>query len=167
MNTYFLALTLVNPSPAKSLSEYKDFIESAAEDYNFICSRSKHPKKITLHEIRDTSIILELTSSVELPTPGKSLRSFSQILIQNSEFAETFTFGKQLFTSAEVATDLSSEDSNSTPISADAIPDSVFLYSLIDYYINGHKSNSDPKKKNIDKMKLLAYECGLVKLSET
>lgn len=168
---YIIGLRLVNPEPKYQLcsQKFKEIIHMAEQEYNRICSNKKNnPKEISIREIGENSIVLKLYSQIELSTPGKSLRSFSQILIQNQDFAETFVFGKQLFTSYDVTTDLSSSD-ESLHITTDDISDSVFLSSLVSYFLNKRDSDTKTymqKRKVIEKMKIMSYDCGIVKLEK-
>ena len=166
---YAVGLTLAHPAPNQALCEesYENTIYAAAKEYNAICSTAKNnPKEITILEIGEKHIILTLSSSVELPAPGKALRSFSQILLNDSNFKNAFMFGKQLFTSYDVANECPTSFGNKH-ISAEDIDDTQFLTSLVAYFLNKRDPDTKVylrKRKAIEKMKVLAYECGIVKL---
>ena len=157
--TYFeyrVGLKLALPQPQKSLVEYKDFLYESAEKYNEVCSQRNNSKEINILEIKSNKLVILLKSSLELTTPGKALRSFSQILLKNEKFAEEYLFGKQLFTSYDIAKDIS---------------DTVFLNALINYFLNKRGGNQSTtkylqKRKCINKMKILAVESEIIKMEE-
>lgn len=165
---YLIGLKLVHPNPSKELNDFENIINLSAQEYNHICmNRSTNPKEITIREITGNTIILKLNSRTELSSPGKALRSFSQLLIKHSEFAKCFVFGKQLFTSFEVTSENSAE--SNTHITADDIDDTLFMGSMLSYFLNKRDSDSTTyvhKRKAVEKMKLLAYECGIITLNK-
>lgn len=170
--TYFeyrVGLKLALPQPQKSLVEYKDFLYESAETYNEVCSQRNNSKEINILEIKNNKLIILLKSSLELTTPGKALRSFSQILLKNEEFAEEYLCGKQLFTSYDIAKDLSENQKNAN-ITAEDISDTVFLNALINYFLNKRGDQSTTKylqkRKCINKMKILAVESEIIKMEE-
>lgn len=164
---YKIGLSLVHPSPNSFLYDkpFEDTINYAARHYNSVCSASKNnPKEIEIIEIREKSIILYLSSEVELANPGKALRSFSQNLLKNETFQNTFMFGKQLFTSYDVA-NAYSVPCEKKHISAEDIDDTLFLNSLINYFFKKRDPDTKiylRKKKAIEKMKVIAYDCGII-----
>ena len=168
---YLVGLKLVNPSPKHSLLEeaFKTKIIDAVNEYNIVCSNSrKNKKELTIVEIGEKNIILSLSSEVELSVPGKALRSFSQILLRNQDFKDAFIFFKQLFATYDVANE-KLDSSDKKHISADDIDDTLFLTSLVDYFLNKRDPDTKiylRKRKAIEKMKVLAYECDIVKFKE-
>ena len=173
--TYFeyrVGLKLALPQPPKSLVEYKDFLYESAEKYNEVCSQRNNSKEINILEIKSNKLVILLKSSLELTTPGKAIRSFSQILLKNEKFAEEYLFGKQLFTSYDIAKDLSeTQKQKNSNITAEDISDTVFLNALINYFLNKRGGNQSTtkylqKRKCINKMKILAVESEIIKMEE-
>ena len=167
--TYFeyrVGLKLALPKPKKSLVEYKDFLYESAEKYNEVCSQRNNLKEMNILEIKSSKLIILLKSSLELTTPGKALRSFSQILLKNEKFAEEY-----LFTSYDIAKDLSeTKKQKNSNITAEDISDTVFLNALINYFLNKRGDQSTTKylqkRKCINKMKILAVESEIIKMEE-
>lgn len=163
---YLIGLKLVKPNPPKSLCEYSDLIKYMEKEFNRINEKSANPKNMNIREINENTVILNLESQTELSIPGKALRSFSQLLLSNVEFAENFIFRKQLFVSFDVANSTNIVDSKAH-ISADDIEDAIFLNALINYFLKKKDQVSVSymqKRKAIDKMKILAYETGILTL---
>ena len=84
---YLIGLKLVKPNPPKSLCEYSDLIKYMEKEFNRINEKSANPKNMNIREINENTVILNLESQTELSIPGKALRSFSQLLLSDAEFA--------------------------------------------------------------------------------
>ena len=81
--TYTLCLTPANPEFSGSLRTYAANIYAATEHFNG--GRMRNPKTLRVLDIQDRFLILELKSEIDLPTPAKALRLFTQYLLKFSD----------------------------------------------------------------------------------
>ena len=82
-----------------NLNDAEQLINDAINSYNKACAHSRNCiKQISDVNISKSQINFTLLSEEELKTPGRALRTFSKILLENEYFQELAVDGK-LFTS--------------------------------------------------------------------
>ena len=162
MEQYKLVLTLAKSNDGFDLTadpKYLDILKKCAKTYN---DKSKG-KEIEIIEssLKPRSFIIILSSPKELEIPGRSIRHFSQALVEHKEF-EDMVINKKLFLTEPAAAD----NLDGGVVDPNTIDDIEFLKSLIDYLYNkapGSSTEYKKKRKALNKMKIIAKEEGLLK----
>lgn len=162
MEQYKLVLTLAKSSNDFDLTadpKYLDILKECAKTYN---DKSKE-KEIEIIEssLNPRSFIIILSSPKELEIPGRSLRLFSQALVEHKEFKD-MVINKKLFLTEPAAADAI----DGGAVNPNTIDDIEFLKSLIDYLYNkapGTSTEYKKKRKALNRMKIIAKEEGLMK----
>lgn len=99
---YQINLTMADPAFQGTLKKYVKDIGAAVAVFNLRSEDTKNPKVLSLKDVQDSLVVLELTSEKELPTPAKALRLFTQYLLENSEIGQ-YSYRNCLFRSVRVA----------------------------------------------------------------
>ena len=156
---YNLKITLIK-SGMDFTSDPKKFIsilnESAA-NYN----KKSNGKRIIVNEdsLAEKSVILTVSSPVQLEQPGKAIRLFSKYLIDTyEEFHEQVTQGKLFITSEAAMVE-------GEAIDPESIDDAEFVSAIVRALLNKTSGTSNDYKKNrrsINRMKIIATQDGLL-----
>ena len=159
MFTYTLMLRFAKASGGIDLTSnrrYLKFIKRCAAEYN----EKSNGKTIEIVDssLTSRSFTINLSSPFELDIPGRSLRLFTQALVEDEEFKK-MVFNKKLFLTEPVI------NADGTTIDPNEIDDGEFIKALIDYVLNkapGSSTEYKRKRKAFNRMKIIAKEEGIL-----
>lgn len=156
--TYKLELKLARIHTHLNLITKSTYIEQCVNEYNKTSLQMYTPKRITLIQITQDSIFLNLESTTELTAVGKSLRTFSILLLRDDDFSCAVSSNGQLLRVIQLSCE---ENPASTCISTANIDDLTFLKALLDYVYQPRDLNTTiykRKKAAFEQMKQLALD---------
>ncbi len=156
---YNLKLTLIKSGMdfTSDSKKYLSMLNESAENYN----DKSNGKQIIVNadSLGEKSVILSLSSPVQLEQPGKAIRLFSKYLIDTyEEFHEQVTQGKLFITSEAAMVE-------GEAIDPESIDDAEFVSAIVRALLNKTSGTSNDYKKNrrtINRMKIIAKQDGLI-----
>lgn len=164
-----LILSFTNPIHTGSFIEHAEWFKKCVIAYNEKSEVSNvNRKKIEISEIKENEIVIKLLSEDKIETPGRALKYLSQLIITEGDvdyddYYSRHLFHKKLF---KVTIPARVNDNDTIQyVDTSTISDSEFIKSLIDYLAKS-KDYSEDCKKTIEKMKVLAVEVGILKISK-
>ena len=155
--TYRLTLALIDPEPITA--EEERLLLAAIESYNQKSLLMNNPKKLKIIQMRENSLVVDLSSTQALSTPGRGLRTLTAILLKSEAFQRRVSPNGQLFRTVKI--EQPCQDSMEGAI--DQISDVDFLKALLDYVYSRKDSSTYRKKKlAFEEMKKLAVSSGII-----
>lgn len=156
---YNLKLTLIKSGMdfTSDSKKYLSMLNESAENYN----DKSNGKQIIVNadSLGEKSVILSVSSPVQLEQPGKAIRLFSKYLIDTyEEFHEQVTQGKLFITSEAAMVE-------GEAIDPESIDDAEFVSAIVRALLNKTSGTSNDYKKNrrtINRMKIIAKQDGLI-----
>ena len=156
--TYHLELKLARVRTTLSLLSKKNFIEQCVHDYNKTIMQMYTAKRLTLTSLSQSSIFITLESETELTSVGKSLRTFSILLLRDEDFSNAVSSNGQLLRVIQLP-HIKTDSTSFTH--ATEIDDLTFLKALLDYVYQPRDLNTTAykrKKAAFEQMKRLALD---------
>lgn len=101
MATYRIQLIPASPNFHDALDSFSSDFQAAADYFNSCGESMRNKKELKFLGVQGEVLSLELTSEIDLPTPGKSLRLFSRYLLENSKISD-YAYCGSLFRSTSV-----------------------------------------------------------------
>lgn len=158
---YHMKLSLARPGPPLS-EEDRLALEKGAAEYNSRAIYMANPKNIQLLEISDNYIRIKLYSTLVLTTPGRGLRTFTALLLNepSSRFADRVTPGGQLFR----VIDVKQPAHEGTLADPALVSDADLVKALIDYMTEKKDGSASCQKKRaaVEEIKRLAAQAGII-----
>ncbi len=100
-----LELEAKEKNTGERLQKYAELIsKDAVKHFNEKAAKQRKPKEIKAVDVRDYEVLIELDSSEELEAPFKSMRSYSQYLMNNG--MDKLADGNALFRSVKIDLDV-------------------------------------------------------------
>lgn len=100
-----LELEAKEKNTGERLQKYAELIsKDAVKHFNEKAAKQRKPKEIKAVDVRDYEVLIELDSSEELEAPFKSMRSYSQFLMNNG--MDKLADGNALFRSVKIDLDV-------------------------------------------------------------
>lgn len=155
--TYRLTLAFTDPEPITA--EEKRLLLAAIESYNQKSLLMNNPKQLKIVQMRENSLVVDLSSTQALSTPGRGLRTLTALLLKSEAFQRRVGLNGHLFRTVKIG----QPSHDSTEGGIDQISDLDFLKALLDY-VYSKKDASTYRKKKIafEEMKKLAISSGII-----
>lgn len=162
---YEVEVQLATTQKKFNLKDKRIIINDAIQRYNNRSYEMQNPKKLKLQEIKEDSIFLILESSLPLNSLGRSLRTFSIIIIKeikDEDFVNAITANGQLFSTKRLNKKETSMESN---IDYAQIEDLDVIKSLMDYVYKKRDPDSTTYRKKraaFEQIKKIAFDSGII-----
>ena len=165
--SYPMRLRLVCPTIDLQQSPYNGILAEAVKEFNDRSETAFNPKRIRdLQHLGNSEISLVLDSRMDLESPGKALRLFSQVIAGHEAFAPAIQKGRLFLTLPTVPGVANLEEVVATAVSPEKISDEALLNGLIHFFLNkaAGSTSSEYKKKRaaVELMKSMALNAGLI-----
>lgn len=175
LHEYNIALTPVskkkidfeNDSLISRQGKVKSFIHDKLMEFSNKSKSSIYNSKVVDEEsihISNRIISFKLYSMEEISVLGRSVRLFSQLVLEEKYF-ENLLVKKKLFTTF-IPVEKKTDDNEIKIVDVAVIPDAILVKGLVDILPLPEYSIKAEVRTAIEKMKVLAVEAGIVKLSE-
>lgn len=163
MYNYNLEVRLAKSNSDLDFCNKEAFIKKCISEYNNTSYQMNNPKKLQFVRIENNKLYLNLQSLSKLNFVGKSLRTFSMLLLQDEDFSNSVSPNGQLIRAVQLSCD--EDDVPLMPVSAENVDDLTFIKSLLDYLYNPRDLNTTiykRKKSAFEQMKQIALEAGFI-----
>ena len=167
---YTLELKLAKKTNAFNLKEYSKEISKVIEAYNHAGEKAANNKCIVLIQTKEKSLQIRLNSTAKLHNAGKSLRYFSELMIEKiPDIKDCITSSGQLFRITEIGLPVTENENPDLQLMAREVDDSTLVKALVDYVCRKRDPNTSvylKKQKAVEQMKQIALESGLIDLKK-
>lgn len=168
MNYYDVTLALAKPNSKLSLKDKEKVFDTAIIEYN--SKPMQNPKNITKLQLTEAFLRIRLESALPLNSTGKALRTFSKILLNDSDFINQVTPNGQLFSTIASSSTPAEQIPTQDSVDVNTITDVELIHSLIDYVFLRKDSDSTiyrTQKKAMQEIKKIAVTAGLCHIKQS